>query len=90
MTNVSRDEILNHVKKAMAELFDIDVTAIHLETKVVEDLDLDSIDAIELAVHLESLTGRRFDPESFREMRTIADVVEILHGLLNPPVAEAS
>jgi acyl carrier protein len=91
MTTVSRDEILEHVRKAMGELFEIDANRVELSTKVVEDLDLDSIDAIELAVHMEGLTGRRLNPESFREMRTIADVVEIVHGLLlEAPVSEAS
>lgn len=91
MTTVSRDEILEHVRKAMSDLFEIDAARVVLDTKVVEDLDLDSIDAIELAVRMESLTGQRLDPESFREMRTIADVVEIVHRLLNEvPVSEAS
>lgn len=89
---VSRDEILEHVRRVMVELFELDAERIQLETNVVDDLDLDSIDAIELAVRMEALTGRRLDPESFREMRTISDVVEILHGLLEdaPPISEAS
>jgi acyl carrier protein len=91
MTTVSRDEVLDQVRKAMLELFEIEPERVELETKVVDDLDLDSIDAIELAVRMEALTGRRLNPESFREMRTIADVVEIVHGLLEQaPVSEAS
>ncbi|HVH42577.1 MAG TPA: acyl carrier protein [Labilithrix sp.] len=91
MTTVSRDEILEHVRRAMEDLFEIDAARVQLDTKVVEDLDLDSIDAIELAVRMETLTGQRLNPESFREMRTISDVVEILHRLLSQaPVSEAS
>lgn len=91
MTTVSRDEILEHVRKAMLELFEIEPSRVTPESKVVDDLDLDSIDAIELAVRMESLTGQRLNPESFREMRTIADVVEIVHRLLDQaPVSEAS
>ena len=66
----------------MADLFEIEPGKIQLETNVVEDLDLDSIDAIELAVHMEGLTGTRFDPERFREMKTIKDVVDILEKIL--------
>jgi acyl carrier protein len=66
----------------MADLFEIQPEKIQLETNVVEDLDLDSIDAIELAVHMEGLTGTRFDPERFREMKTIKDVVDILEKIL--------
>ena len=79
---VSREQILEHVREAMGELFDLAPERVQLDTKVVEDLELDSIDAIELAVKMESLTGQRFDPERFREMRTISDVVEILHDIL--------
>jgi acyl carrier protein len=85
MTRASREEILEHVRRAVAELFQIEPERIQLVTKVVEDLDLDSIDAIELAVRMEAMTGQRFDPERFREMRTIGDVVEILYGILNAP-----
>jgi acyl carrier protein len=91
MTRASREEILEHVRRAMVELFELEPEKIQLGTKVVEDLDLDSIDAIELAVRMEALTGQRFDPESFREMRTVSDVVEILYGILSSaPVSEAS
>jgi acyl carrier protein len=92
MTTVSREKIFDEVRRAIVELFEIDADRIALETRVVEDLDLDSIDAIELAVRMETLTGRRLDPERFREMRTIGDVVEIVYGLLDEPavVSEAS
>lgn len=90
MTRASRDEILEHVRQAMAELFEIEPETIHLETKVVEDLDLDSIDAIELAVRMEAFTGQRFDPESFRDMKTISDVVDILEDILSGRVDEAA
>lgn len=89
MTVVSREEILSNVRDAMLELFELPAEKIQLETRVVEDLQLDSIDAIELAVRMESLTGRRLDPESFREMKTIGDVVDILERLVNQPPAEA-
>lgn len=80
--SASREEILEQVRRAMGELFDLAPERIQLETKVVDDLELDSIDAIELAVKMEAVTGQRFDPERFREMRTISDVVEILHDIL--------
>jgi acyl carrier protein len=90
MTRASREEILEHVRRAIAELFEIEPSVVQLDTKVVEDLDLDSIDAIELAVRMEALTGQRFDPERFREMRTIRDVVDILDDILNGSVDEAA
>jgi acyl carrier protein len=90
MTRASREDILEHVRRAMAELFEIEPALVQLDTKVVEDLDLDSIDAIELAVRMEALTGQRFDPERFREMRTIRDVVDILDDILKGSVEKAA
>lgn len=91
MTKPSREEIFEEIKTAMVELFELDAAQIQLESKVVEDLDLDSIDALELAVRMEAMTGQRFDPESFREMRTVKDIVDILERILEAaPVSEAS
>jgi len=82
-----REQILEQVRQTMSELFDIEPARIQLDTRVVEDLDLDSIDAIELAVRIEALTGRRLDPERFRDMKTVGDVVAILHGLVTENAA---
>jgi acyl carrier protein len=91
MTTISKGEIFEQVRQAMEELFEIEPARVQLSTRVVEDLELDSIDAIELAVRMESITGQRLNPDSFREMKTISDVVEILHRLVSPPaVSEAS
>jgi acyl carrier protein len=87
----TRDEILDRVRTEMVALFELEADEIKLETRVVEDLDLDSIDAIELGVRMEALTGQRFDPESFRSIRTVGDVVDIVQRLLDDaPVSEAS
>ncbi len=85
-----REEILDQVRTTMSELFEIEPSRIQLETRVVEDLDLDSIDAIELAVRIEAATGRRLDPERFRDMRTVGDVVDILAGMLAGDPAEGT
>ncbi len=88
--SASREEIFGHVRDAMRELFELDAEQIQLETKLVEDLDLDSIDAIELAVRMEAHTGQRFDPESVRDIRTVGDIVEILHQRLNAAAVSAA
>ena len=46
------------------------------------DLDIDSIDAVDLAVKLKQLTGKRLEPEVFKTVRTVQDVVDALTGLL--------
>jgi acyl carrier protein len=46
------------------------------------DLDLDSIDAVELAIQLQGFTGRRVQAEVFKHVRTVDDVVETVHTML--------
>lgn len=76
---MSRDEILAHVRGAMSELFELDEAEITLESHLINDLDLDSIDAIDMAARLQELTGRRVPEDALKAIRTISDVVDLVH-----------
>jgi acyl carrier protein len=69
------DEILRTIQAVMKELFDLDADQVHPGARLIEDLDLDSIDAIDLAAKMEEATGREFDEASLRSLRTIQDVI---------------
>ncbi|MFP5393832.1 MAG: acyl carrier protein, partial [Gammaproteobacteria bacterium] len=56
-------------------------SALTLESNLYADLDIDSIDAVDLAVKLKQLTGKRLQPEVFKTIRTIGDVVSALEAL---------
>jgi acyl carrier protein len=86
---MSKQEILAQVRSAMAELFELDPAAIGLDAHLIEDLDLDSIDAIDMAARLQQLTGRRVPEEALKSLRTVADVVELVHEQLSACAAEA-
>ena len=75
----SKEQILTELRSIMHELFELEPEQIQLESKLYEDLDLDSIDAVDLIVHLQSLTKKKFKPEEFKAVRTISDVVEVIH-----------
>lgn len=79
----TKEEILEKLKEMMQELFEMDPNDVTLESKLYEDLDLDSIDAVDLIVHLQKLTSRKFNPEEFKSARTISDVVNIIHAELS-------
>ena len=55
---------------------------ITLDANLYSDLDIDSIDAVDLAVRLKELTGKRMQPEVFKSVRTVQDVVDALAALL--------
>ena len=79
----NRDEILALIKKMMFELFEIEEDSVSLEMRLYEDLDFDSIDAIDMIVRLEKETGKTMKPENFKSARTVDDVVEAVFKALN-------
>jgi acyl carrier protein len=85
---MSKQEILAQVRSAMAELFELEPAAIALEAHLIDDLDLDSIDAIDMAARLQQLTGRRVPEEALKSLRTVADVVDLVHDQLSACAAE--
>lgn len=78
-----KNAIFNVVKDFLINDFECKPEILSLETKLFEDLDLDSIDAVDLIVKLQYVTNKKIDPESFKQVRTIGDVVNAIHALYN-------
>jgi acyl carrier protein len=83
---VTKEDIYNQLCNSMAKLFEIEKDDIKLESQLNEELDLDSIDAIDLLVHLQKTTGLKFQPEEFKLVKTVSDVVEVVYTRLNKEV----
>lgn len=79
----TRQEIFERVRSTMQELFEVEPERIQLETKLIEDLELDSIDAIDLAARLEEITRHRLSEDALRTLRTVDDVVTLIHDAVN-------
>ena len=79
---MTRDEIFNELKKQLSELFEIPTEKITLDAKLYEDLDLDSIDAVDMIVQLQKVIGKRFKPEDFKSVKTVKDVVDVVEKIL--------
>lgn len=82
MTDINKDKIFNQVKATLVELFELDPNEITLESKLYQELDLDSIDAVDLVVQLQNQTGKKIKPEEFKSVRTVDDVVNAVIDLL--------
>ncbi len=78
----NKDDIFAMLQSVLVEDFEIDADDITLEANLYEELDLDSIDAVDLVVKLREQTGKKIDPESFKKVRTVEDVVLALEALL--------
>ena len=77
-----RDEILQMIKAIMLEMFEIESDQVTPDARLYEDLDFDSIDAVDMIVKLKEITGRAIKPEDFKNARTIDDVVNAVHKLM--------
>jgi acyl carrier protein len=86
---LSRDEIYEKLKLSLQELFDIPPEKVRLDSTLFEELDLDSIDAVDLIVNLQEITGRRIKPEQFKAVRTVGDVLDCVEKLLATDATEA-
>lgn len=80
---MNKQQLYQRVVEIMHETFGIDPAKVHLESKLGEDLDIDSIDAVDLIVQLKPLLGGNLRPEAFRSVRSVQDVVDALHGMMH-------
>lgn len=81
MTEINSKDIFKQVKETLVELFELAPDDITLEARLYQDLDLDSIDAVDLVVHLQNITGKKIQPDEFKSVRTVQDVVDAVIAL---------
>jgi len=79
---LSRDKIFEKLQDYLDDMFEIAPDRVVPDARLLEDLDLDSIDAVDLVVKLQELTGRKIKPEVFKTVRTVEDVVNCVHDLM--------
>jgi acyl carrier protein len=82
VARASRTEILTWVTEVLQKEFDFGSGELQLDTHLIDDLDLDSIDAIDMAVRLEERTSVAFSDEDLKGLSTIRDVVDLIDGRL--------
>ncbi len=85
----SKETIYEHLQKILSELFEVDTSEIKPESRLYEDLDIDSIDAVDMIVKLKAHTNKkRLEPSDFKSVRTVQDVVDAVYVMLNEPEQE--
>lgn len=81
-STTSKEQLTTWMVNVLHEMFELDKAKITPEANLYTDLDIDSIDAVDLAVKLKQLTGKRLQPEMFKTIRTVQDIVDALAALL--------
>lgn len=87
INDMGKDELFTWVADLLAEMFELDRSTLTPASNLYADLDIDSIDAVDLAVKLKQMTGKRLQPEVFKTIRTIGDVVDALAALTEQQAA---
>ena len=80
----TEQQIFDELKKVLVETFEIEEGKIVPEAKIYEDLDIDSIDAVDLIVKLQPFIGtKKITPAAFKSVRTIGDLTKVLSDIIN-------
>ncbi len=81
---VTEQQIFEELKKVLIETFEIEADKIVPEARIYDDLDIDSIDAVDLIVKLQPFIGaKKITPAAFKSVRTIGDLTKTLTGIIN-------
>lgn len=75
-------QLFERISTILQDSFQIEAERITPQARLGEDLDIDSIDAVDLIVQLKPLLGSALQPDAFKSVRTVQDVVDVLHGLI--------
>ncbi len=75
---MGKNEIFDVLKNALIELFEIEEDKIQMSAKIYEDLEIDSIDAIDLVAFVKQKTGYKLMPEDFKQIQTLEDIVNLV------------
>ena len=81
---MTHDEIYQMIVEKLHATFQLDPSRITLDANLYADLDIDSIDAVDLAVKVQRITGKRITPEMFKSVRSVRDLVYAVDVLLVP------
>ncbi len=80
---MTRDEIFERLRAILVESFELDESEIRLDVHLIDELDLDSIDAIDLAVGLQEELSLEVSEEELRQIQRVSDIVDLVHGRLS-------
>lgn len=78
---MTRDEAFQKLQQILADNFEISPEKITLDSNIYSDLELDSIDAVDLVIHVQELIGRKISADEFKAARTVNDVLDVVEKL---------
>ena len=78
----TREEIFEQIREILMQEFELRADEVLPTSHLIDDLDLDSIDAIDMAVKLEEIAGVEVEEKQLRGLRVVQDVVDLVYSHL--------
>jgi acyl carrier protein len=75
---LGKEAIFLSLTDSLAAEFKLDPASISPTTHIFNDLQLDSLDLIELIVSLKDHTNGEIDPSVYKDSKTVQDLVDLL------------
>lgn len=75
------DDYLARIRELLSAEFEVNADHVVPQARLYEDLDIDSIDAVDLVVRLNEMTGKKVPPDKFKAVKTVGDVIKVLEAL---------
>ena len=88
---MNRDEIVSAVNSIFIDRFELEESELAPEKRIVEDLQLDSLDIVDLIVGLQQKFGINLrDNKDIRQVRTLGAVYDLFEKLIaeHPEIAD--
>lgn len=79
---MNREQLIAEVNSVMIEGFELEADQLKPDAKIVDDLELDSLDAIDMLVFLEEKINIKVDAERFRSVRTLNDIYDVVEDVI--------
>ncbi len=80
---MTKDDVFSRLRDILIQEFELEADAVTPEARLFDDLDLDSIDAVDLIVKMKKYTVRKIEPEMFKNVRTVQDAADVLYSLVH-------
>jgi acyl carrier protein len=77
----SHDDIFIRIRTTLVKLFQLKPADVTMESRLFEDLEIDSIDVVDLMDEVQQFTGKKVTAEDFRSVRTVGDLVAVMERL---------
>lgn len=79
---LSREDIIAHVNKTLQDEFEVESDQLTPDKLLREDLELDSLDAVDMIVALEQALSIRVDEEEAKTIRTVGDIYDFVEKMV--------